>query len=136
MLVWVPPQPARAGRDRRDSSLQLAGDLEGFLGRLCDKAAGAPVEERQRVLHLLVRDVLIGHEKITIRHRIRSGNHPPAAAATTTQPTRRVTCARVIHCVWDVVSPVLSNIYLDRLDKFIAPASAPPSQGLNLTKYY
>src|SRR5450631_856591 len=30
----------------------------------------------------------------------RSGNGPPAAAATKTAPTRRVTCARVIHCIW------------------------------------
>jgi site-specific DNA recombinase len=50
--------------------LKLADDLEGFLVQLHKKADTASVEERQRVLRLLVKDVLIGPEKITIRHRI------------------------------------------------------------------
>jgi len=54
----------------REIYLKLADDLEGFLAQLRDKAATALVEERQRVLRLLVKDVLIGPEKITIRHRI------------------------------------------------------------------
>src|SRR6202008_3846875 len=41
----------------------------------------------------------------------RSGNHP-AAAVTTTQPTRRVTCAQVMNCVGGVSSPLLANVYL------------------------
>src|SRR5271165_4923333 len=45
-----------------------------------------------------------------------SGNEPRAAAATKT-PTRRVTCTRVIHCVGGVLSPILSNIMLDDLDR-------------------
>src|ERR1039457_28085 len=54
----------------RDAYLKLADDLEGFLTQLNGTAATAAVEERQRVLRLLVKDVLIGPEKITIRHRI------------------------------------------------------------------
>ena len=54
----------------RDAYLKLADDLEGFLARLRGTAATATIEERRRVLHLLVKDVLIGPEKITIRHRI------------------------------------------------------------------
>ena len=54
----------------RDAYLKLADDLEGFLARLRGKAATASTEERRRVLRLLVKDVLIGPEKITIRHRI------------------------------------------------------------------
>ena len=54
----------------RDAYLKLADDLEGFLTQLRASAATATVEERQRVLRLLVKDVLIGPEKITIRHRI------------------------------------------------------------------
>ena len=54
----------------RDACLKLAGDLEGFLARLRGSAATATVEDRRRVLRLLVKDVLIGPEKITIRHRI------------------------------------------------------------------
>ena len=54
----------------RDAYLKLAAGLEGFLAQLHGSAATATVEERQRVLRLLVKDILIGPEKITIRHRI------------------------------------------------------------------
>ena len=54
----------------RDAYLKLADDLEGFLAQLRGNAATATVEDRQRVLRLLVKDILIGPEKITIRHRI------------------------------------------------------------------
>ena len=54
----------------RDAYLKLADDLEGFLAQLRGNAATATVEDRQRVLRLLVKDVLVGPEKITIRHRI------------------------------------------------------------------
>ncbi|MFZ2177137.1 MAG: hypothetical protein WAW17_24515 [Rhodococcus sp. (in: high G+C Gram-positive bacteria)] len=54
----------------RDAYLTLAADLEGFLTQLRDKAEVSTVEKRQRVLRLLVKDVLVGADKITIRHRI------------------------------------------------------------------
>ena len=54
----------------RDAYPTLAGDLEGFLAQLRGSAATATVEERQRVLRLLIKEILIGPEKITIRHRI------------------------------------------------------------------
>ena len=54
----------------QDAYLKLADDLDGFLAQLRGSAATASISERQRVLRLLVKDVLIGPEKITIRHRI------------------------------------------------------------------
>ena len=54
----------------RDAYLKLAGDLEGFLARLRENSATATTEDRQRVLRAVVQDVLVGPEKITIRHRI------------------------------------------------------------------
>jgi site-specific DNA recombinase len=54
----------------RQAYLTLAADLEGFLAQLHRNAEVATTGERQRVLRLLVKDVLIGPEKITIRHRI------------------------------------------------------------------
>jgi site-specific DNA recombinase len=54
----------------RDAYLKLADDLEGFLAQLHGNADHTDVSERQRVLRLLVKDVLIGPDKITIRHRI------------------------------------------------------------------
>ena len=63
----------------RDAYLKLADDLEGFLAQLRGNAATATVEERQRVLRLLVKDILIGPEKITIRHRIPTRTNSSAA---------------------------------------------------------
>lgn len=54
----------------QDVYLKLADDLEGFLAQLRGNAVTATVEDRQKVLRLLVKDILIGPEKITIRHRI------------------------------------------------------------------
>jgi DNA invertase Pin-like site-specific DNA recombinase len=70
----------------RDAYLKLAGNREGFLTRLRTSAATATVEERQRVLRLLVKDILIGPEKITIRHRIPTRADRPTAREHESQP--------------------------------------------------
>ena len=77
MASWLraPARPACAASStrrlpRQDAYLKLAGDLEGFLAQLRGSGATATVEDRQPVLQLLVKDILIGPEKITIRHRI------------------------------------------------------------------
>ena len=70
----------------RDAYLKLADDLQGFLTQLRGKAATADVEERQRVLRLLVKDVLIGPEKITIRHRIPARAGSASASRHDTEP--------------------------------------------------
>ena len=62
----------------REAYLKLADDLEGFLAQLRHNAATADVAERQRVLRLLVKDVLIGPDKIIIRHRIPLREPAPA----------------------------------------------------------
>jgi site-specific DNA recombinase len=54
----------------RDAYLKLADDLQGFLGKLRANSATATTEDRQRVLRALVQDILIGPEKLTVRHRI------------------------------------------------------------------
>ncbi len=64
----------------REAYLKLADDLEGFLARLHHRTTDAGIEERQRVLRLLVKDVIVGPEKITIRHRI------PAPGSTNRHP--------------------------------------------------
>jgi site-specific DNA recombinase len=54
----------------REVYLRLADNLEDFLTGLRNKATTATVAERQRVLRLLVKDVLVSPDKITIRHSI------------------------------------------------------------------
>jgi site-specific DNA recombinase len=60
----------------REIYLRLADNLEDFLTGLRDKAATATIAERQRVLRLLVKDVLVGPNKITIRHSIPIRHNP------------------------------------------------------------
>lgn len=50
--------------------LKLADDLGGFLTELRNNTDAARVEDRQRVIRLVVRDVLVGPDSIVIRHRI------------------------------------------------------------------
>ena len=60
----------------RDTYLKLAEDLEGFLTRLRDTADVATVEDRQKVLRSVVKEVLIGPERVVVRHTIPVGGHP------------------------------------------------------------
>ena len=54
----------------RDAYLKLAEDIDGFLTQLRHSADIAEPAARQRVLRLLVKNVLIGPQKITIQHSI------------------------------------------------------------------
>jgi site-specific DNA recombinase len=63
----------------RGAYLKLAQDLTGFLSQLRRATDTAAIPERQRILRLLVKDVLVGPENITIRHHIpiRERTHEP-----------------------------------------------------------
>ena len=54
----------------RAAYLRLAETLTTFLTRLRSAATGLDVSERQRVVRLLVKEVLVGDDKIIIRHSI------------------------------------------------------------------
>ncbi|HKR50585.1 MAG TPA: hypothetical protein VJT72_13615 [Pseudonocardiaceae bacterium] len=79
----------------RDAYLKLATDLQGFLTPLHTKAEASTIEERQHVLRLLVKDILIGPDKITIRHRIPIREHTssdPQDTGTDTEGDHRGPC--------------------------------------------
>ncbi|MGI9657489.1 MAG: recombinase family protein, partial [Gaiellaceae bacterium] len=61
----------------RETYLQLADNLEGFLARLRNAAESSSIPERQRVVRLLVREVLVGPERVVIRHSIPSSRGDP-----------------------------------------------------------
>jgi len=61
----------------REIYLQLAENLEGFLARLRSAVQSSSVPDRQRVLRLLVREVLVGPERVVIRHSIPSSRGDP-----------------------------------------------------------
>src|SRR6202030_349284 len=64
-------------RGQLDALDAQAADRDAYLAQLRGNATTATVEDRQRVLRLLVKDVLIGPEKITIRHRIPARGSSP-----------------------------------------------------------
>jgi len=60
----------------RDTYLKLAENLEGFLERLRDTADAATIEARQKILRSVVKEVLVGRERVVIRHSIPVADHP------------------------------------------------------------
>src|SRR5436853_7772238 len=54
----------------RAAFLRLAETLSAFLVRLRSAAETLSVIERQKIVHLLVKDILVGEDTITIRHSI------------------------------------------------------------------
>ena len=54
----------------RAATLRLAETLSGFLARVQARAETLDIEERQRIVRLLVKEVLVGEETIVIRHSI------------------------------------------------------------------
>jgi site-specific DNA recombinase len=65
----------------RAALLRLAETLTAFLGRLRSSAETLSVSERQRIVRLVVKDVLIGDDTITIRHSISLPPRPPQNSA-------------------------------------------------------
>jgi site-specific DNA recombinase len=57
--------------------LRLVETLADFHARLQARAETLDVPERQKILRLLVKEVLVGRETITIRHSIRMPNSAP-----------------------------------------------------------
>jgi site-specific DNA recombinase len=61
----------------RATFLRLAETLTAFLGRLRSAADTLDVIERQRIVRLVVKEILIGDDTIVIRHCIPIGSFPP-----------------------------------------------------------
>ena len=77
----------------RTACLRLAETVTDFLARLRPSAGTLDVSERQRILRLLVKDILVGDDKIVIRHSIPlptnpSGGHPPKTNSPGPSPTQ------------------------------------------------
>ena len=96
----------------RDAYLKLADDLEGFLAQLRDNAGTATVPERQRVLRLLVKDVLIGPEKITIRHRIPARGNGATSRQPGTGPDTEGDQRASYPLRWGRGLAVIANLFL------------------------
>ena len=62
-----------------ESYLKLTETLDGFRARLTTNAESLTVQQRQQIIRLVVREVLIGEHDVTIRHSIPipTGDQPP-----------------------------------------------------------
>jgi hypothetical protein len=67
--------------------LRLAETLSSFLTRLRASADTLDVQERQRIVRLLVRDILVDEDTIVIRHSIPVASTPPADHGSSSPPS-------------------------------------------------
>jgi site-specific DNA recombinase len=89
----------------REAYLTLAADLQGFLTQLHARAETSTLDERRRVLKLLIKDVLIGPEKITIRHRIPLRERVSSDTQHTGNTDTEVNILNIAQCVGGVFTP-------------------------------
>jgi len=65
-----------------ENYLKLTETLESFRARLGANAQQLTIEQRQQIVRLLIREVLVGDDQITIRHSIPAPNgHQPASSS-------------------------------------------------------
>jgi site-specific DNA recombinase len=93
----------------REVYLKLAENLEGFLATLRTSAATATVQDRQRVVRLLVKEVLVGPGKIVIRHSIPTRSDTPAPASVSTDSDGDAEPAPSSHLCWRSHQPRLDE---------------------------
>jgi len=65
----------------RATYLHLAETLSAFLARLREAANTLDIVERQRIVRLVIKDVLVGDDTIVIRHCIPVPSGPPSGTA-------------------------------------------------------
>jgi site-specific DNA recombinase len=74
-----------------ETYLKLTETLESFRARLGANTQQLTIEQRQQIVRLLVREVLVSTEQITIRHSIPTpnGHQPPGLSTAFSSPTPR-----------------------------------------------
>jgi len=85
----------------RAKFLRLAETLGAFLARLRSAATTLDVIERQRIVRLVVKEVLVGDDSIVIRHSIPGGPARPAQRRFYRAPTAaaKYRSAEITLCV-------------------------------------
>ena len=100
--------------------LRLAHTLGEFLDRLRTQTKGLDVLERQRVVRLLVKEVIVGDDSITIRHSIPTSSRPSGGPAGPLNPRAAITGGDgsgqySLLCTWrdlaDAGQPVLPPLH-------------------------
>src|SRR5215467_13687174 len=73
----------------RAGYLRLAETMTSFLARLRETAKTLDVSERQRIVRLLVKEIVVADDAITIRHSIPTPTASPAGDPTPSRPSRQ-----------------------------------------------
>jgi site-specific DNA recombinase len=88
----------------RAAYLRLAETLTAFLERLRSNAQTLDIGQRQRVMRLLVKEVIVGKDLITIKHSIPgqaapTGGDPPSSRSLTQYKTTQIDKSYPL-CLW------------------------------------
>jgi site-specific DNA recombinase len=102
----------------RAAFLRLAETLTSFLARLRNAADTLSVTERQRIVRLVVKEVLIGEDTVTIRHSIPIPSSPPQNDGARSQdaPNYLLCKGRGHRTLWSTIS------VFDQFPSSITPA--------------
>jgi site-specific DNA recombinase len=109
-LQWL-----QAAASNHTQCLRLVETLADFRDRLRARADTLEVTDRQKILRLLVKEVLVGKDTITIRHSIRIPNSGP-------DPTRPSGTRRLPGAPQPRPTPHPGPHYLLRSGRHLAPA--------------
>lgn len=85
--------------------LRVLDSLSGFRTRLQDNAERLDLIGRRKIIRLLVKEVLVGTDTITIRHSIPLPNSPPQPTDPSPTPGSSRVPMSVIYCVRGVSGP-------------------------------
>jgi hypothetical protein len=98
-----------------ETYLKLTETLDGFRARLSANAGKLTVEQRQQIVRLVVREVLLGADDITVRHSIpvpKGGHQPVLYCVATVKALRKairsvfgeVPCARATARLYEAAA--------------------------------
>src|SRR6266849_6528197 len=99
----------------RAAFLRLVETLTAFLARLRSAAETLNVAERQRIVRLVVKDVLVGADTITIRHSIPIPSGPPQNEGSQPEGPNYLLCKGRDHTA--LRNPLLPGGLQDQLEK-------------------
>jgi site-specific DNA recombinase len=99
----------------RERCLRLVGNLKGFLSSLHRSAQTLDVKDRQRVLRLVVKEILVGPDTLTVKHSI-PGSSPSGDSGGPSYVLRGWSDHRALRCParWRPSLHLFDNLLLQK----------------------
>ncbi|MFQ5930039.1 MAG: recombinase family protein [Acidobacteriota bacterium] len=99
--------------------LRLADDLDDFLARLRSRAEELSITEQQKILRLVVKEILVDREKITIKHSIPvTGSGTFGGPSTDPEQSGYLLCSRRHFSSLSPPSPCRQRIFQTSISVF------------------